>query len=482
MNIFHFYFILLLIEIIQANEKIYKIPFGLFNHKASEDVLNIINNICYNRIYLNLSIGTPPQILPFELDTKSQTFCISTDYFAKNKSTSYISLSKEIYYYNEDVENGFDSKDILNINDNTNKKINFILATKFPFNKKNILGILGLNIPRFVKIGVYPFFRSLKEAELINSYTWTLKYFDNISLFDQITFNKNKDNIIGEFIFGDDPNNYENNKNKYNDKEFFKVSPLSSAEAVYWGIEFNNIYIKSKESQNNSKIFFTEGKKAEIVINFSFMMGPEKFFEFIKTNFFSQYISKGVCSEKNVNSYYTYIECDNNNNFKIESFPDIIFEHKAFETWFNLTYKDLFVEDDKNKKYIFLILKKDYVTNWVLGTVFLRKFQLVFNEDLKTIGYYRQPGQYYEEINDDINNGKSNGNLNEMNKQSKAKKIFIIILIIIFSFLLIFLGMIIQRKYFSKNRKIRANELEENFSYEGKEKNDKDNNKLMINE
>jgi hypothetical protein len=42
--------------------------------------------------------------------------------------------------------------------------------------------------------------------------------------------------------------------------------------------------------------------------------------------------------------------------------------------------------------------------------------------------------------------------------------------------------MIIQRKYFSKNRKIRANELEENFSYEGKEKNDKDNNKLMINE
>ena len=35
--------------------------------------------------------------------------------------------------------------------------------------------------------------------------------------------------------------------------------------------------------------------------------------------------------------------------------------------------------------------------------------------------------------------------------------------------------MIIQKKYFSKNRKIRANELEENFSYESNFNNDKKN-------
>ena len=36
--------------------------------------------------------------------------------------------------------------------------------------------------------------------------------------------------------------------------------------------------------------------------------------------------------------------------------------------------------------------------------------------------------------------------------------------------------MFFQRKYCNKNRKIRANELEENFSYESKFNNDKNKN------
>ena len=39
--------------------------------------------------------------------------------------------------------------------------------------------------------------------------------------------------------------------------------------------------------------------------------------------------------------------------------------------------------------------------------------------------------------------------------------------------LLFFFGMIFQRKYCNKNKKIRANELEENFSYDAKNNNDK---------
>ena len=87
---------------------------------------------------------------------------------------------------------------------------------------------------------------------------------------------------------------------------------------------------------------------------------------------------------------------------------------------------------------------------WILGSIFLRKFQLIFAPDAN-IDY-----------------------LKGINIRRIIKIILIFILIIIFSFLLVCLGMIIQKKYFSKNRKMRANELEENFSYEGK------NNKLMI--
>ena len=71
MNILNFYFLLLLIEFFSANDKIYRIKFGLFNPKSKESDSSFINNLFYNRIYVNLSIGTPPQILPFELDIKS---------------------------------------------------------------------------------------------------------------------------------------------------------------------------------------------------------------------------------------------------------------------------------------------------------------------------------------------------------------------------------------------------------------------------
>ena len=43
----------------------------------------------------------------------------------------------------------------------------------------------------------------------------------------------------------------------------------------------------------------------------------------------------------------------------------------------------------------------------------------------------------------------------------------------------VILGMIIQKKYFNKNRKLRANELEENFSYESKNNSE---NSLGIND
>ena len=140
------------------------------------------------------------------------------------------------------------------------------------------------------------------------------------------------------------------------------------------------------------------------------------------------------------------------------SFPDICFEHADFEIAFNLTYKDLFMVDKKNKKYIFLIIQKNYFAGWKLGSVFLRKFQLIFDQDAKTIGYYKKVDNPYDDVD----------SLKGLNGAKTLKTVFIFILIIILSFLLVILGMIVQRKFFNKNRKLRANELEENFSYESK--------------
>jgi len=63
-------------------------------------------------------------------------------------------------------------------------------------------------------------------------------------LVEQITYNEEKDNIIGEFIFGDEPSKYENDKNKYNDSEFFKINPLTTKGDINWDLEFSNIYFQ----------------------------------------------------------------------------------------------------------------------------------------------------------------------------------------------------------------------------------------------
>ena len=473
-------YILILFIVNCIANTMYKIPIGLYNNKEFNNSQYTIDNLLYNLFYVNLSIGTPPQIIPFSLSINSQTFSVPNDIFIKNQSTTYESISKnEISYEYEDVSDGFNSKDILNLNNNTKQKINFILGTKYTI-QNNIFGIIGLTIPKRVQFGVYPFFQSLKNAGFISSYTWTIKFLDNISLIDTIIYNKNGNNIIGEFIFGDEPHNYEDDKYKYNITEYYKVTPLSSAHgAIYWDIEFNNIYYMKKENIINeniiSKIIVQGSKKAQIMPEIGFMIAPDEFFTSIKNNFFKDYLEQNICRQIRINIHFNnYIECNYNSSFKVSSFPTISFEHVSFETAFNLTYKDLFIVDKMNNKYIFLIFNKEHFSNYVLGINFLRKFQFVFNGDLKTIGYYRYNNYY----NDNLENKNENINTE---KKIKIKYSFLVILIIIFSFLLILFGMFCQRKYFNKNRKIRANELEENFSYESNNINNK-NNKSIIKE
>ena len=83
----------------------------------------MIDNIFHNSIYINLSIGTPPQIIPFALSINSQTFSAPYNIFDKNQSSSYESVSKhEISYEYEDVTDGYNSRDILNLDNNSKKK------------------------------------------------------------------------------------------------------------------------------------------------------------------------------------------------------------------------------------------------------------------------------------------------------------------------------------------------------------------------
>ena len=451
---------------------IYKIPFGLYNIKKANNKDDIVYNTFFSIIYVNLSIGTPPQNTPFGLSFGSQTFTINNKNFDKNKSSTFEEISN--YENNDDddidIVSGIYSKDILNINNNK-EKVNFIFADKLK-NEEYPFGIIVLLIPNnidYIYSKYYPFFNSLKEAKLINSFTWTLKYFNNISLLNTINEYSKENKIIGEFIFGNDPHNYEDDKSRYNKSQLIRINPLSSYDCK-WEINFNNIYILYHKNETlgineTQKINIQLSGRTKIIPEAGFIFMPKEFDYMIKKRFFNDYLKEKICNYRYINdTIYDYIECDNNSLFNIYSFPDLCFEHKDFETTFNFTYEDLFVYDKHRNKYIFLMLSDKYLSGWIFGTIFLRKYQLIFNQDSKTIGYYKSMNY----VCDNKKNNNNNSNIEIM------KFIFIGILLLISSFLLFLIGMYIQKNYCNKNKKMKANELvdEESFGYEN------DNNKI----
>ena len=475
-----FYIFLLLIVVINTNNKIYRIPFGQHNCEyalhTSSNSSNIIENILFNIIYINISIGTPPQKIPFQLNMDSESFFVPFNYFNPNKSSTYESISKKkLSFYNLDLKNGFISKDYIYI-DNIKEKIDFVYATGFK--KNNNIGNIGLLIPYNINKEENSFFVSLKKAGIIDSYSFTLKFYDDISLLDMLSNCGKQGKYIGEFIIGDDPHNYETNKEIYNESEFLQVAAMEEYGGIFWDIYFNEAYIIDDHDIEN-KIKITGNKKAEINPNIGFIVATNEFFSLINQTFFNKY--KNICEEKEINNTsYTYFECDKSDSFDVTSFPNIYLKSFAFETIFNLTYEDLFIFDETNNKYIFCILHNQFVYTWILGSIFLRKYQFVFNIDKKIIGYYKSMNFHKHIINSNYNNLKNqefqNQNKNNKSEDTKDKSdnndntnnkteyyiyIFIGLLFLICSFLFVLLGIFIQRKCLNYKRKKRANELED---------------------
>ena len=79
---------------------------------------------------------------------------------------------------------------------------------------------------------------------------------------------------------------------------------------------------------------------------------------------------------------------------------------------------------------------------WLLGEPFLKKYPFTFNQDKKKIGFYKI--------------------IHNNNKFSFHYTWFIIISLIVVCFLLLFL---LIKNIMNKPRKIRANELEDNYDY-----------------
>ena len=114
---------------------------------------------------------------------------------------------------------------------------------------------------------------------------------------------------------------------------------------------------------------------------------------------------------------------------------------------FEFTYNDLFIKGDNDFYYFQIIFPISVKNNWVFGKPLFKKYQMVFDQDRKTYGFYLKLNQ------------NKNGNLNNSLKISWT---LVVILVIISLILIYFLKRLISKL----PRRLKANELEDNFTYE----------------
>ena len=207
-------------------------------------------------------------------------------------------------------------------------------------------------------------------------------------------------------------------------------------------------------------------------VSYGLISGPYIYQNYIEENFFNKTDIASLCKKTidygNNLDYSVYI-CDTDIKNKFNLFPDLKFYHKDFDYNFTFTYKDLFML--RNNQYYFkIIFLGSSFNSWRIGLPFFLKYQLVFNQDTKQIGFY----------NDNIVNKEENNN--------GSNSIYIWIILVIVIVALVVIAVLATKYIFGKNiRRKKVNELDDGFDYEAhkevkNENSNEDKNKLFENE
>ena len=192
--------------------EIIKIPIGIINPKNNSENLSLVSKLFFNKPYINISIGTPPQLIPILFLKDSFSLFVYETNFNRNKSSTFSSSGEAIPYFLDIYSTGYPSKDIINFgNYHGNKFFDFVLSVFYD----NPYGCIGMKIHRENKDELPSFSYKLKENKIILKNIWTVK----MNNFDYKIFHENGD-YISELILGDYPHEYETNKIIYNEKNY----------------------------------------------------------------------------------------------------------------------------------------------------------------------------------------------------------------------------------------------------------------------
>ena len=263
---------------------------------------------------------------------------------------------------------------------------------------------------------IFNFVESLQKAHCrklnISNYYWTIKYFKPQNNPTETN------NIDGIFYFGEPP--HINDPSNYNKEDFREINTESGYDNLYWGLKFDNIELINKTT--GSIIILSKHSATEFCLIYpelNYFITTEAFFSMIKRIFFQKFISKNkkkennnasICYEKfvsliddinllSVGNYndlkgvYDTFHCNKTKILEYgeekfyNQFPLIKLHHLILGFSFEFEAKDLFYEKN-GTLYFLMAIKLNAGDRWILGKAFMKKYQIVFNNDMRTLGFY----------------------------------------------------------------------------------------------
>ena len=477
------FFILFIINLIQSTDIIsFQLQYNILNNKAN-DMEYILYDIGNTYVYSSIKIGEPEFSIKtnFSLTTPHFSMCSNLEPVnSKNLLNSYdIYESKTFknisclnqYYVLSTKDIAAKEKFILNVYNLENKKYKDKIINDLDFvhggrninqKKENyseiyyiVVGLQIFTASRYTQEKQFNFIDLLKEKEIISNNNWFI-FYEKINLTENKVYNL--DDLINKkqiLFVGGSPHEFR--PGEFSKEQLFPVY----SNYFLWISEFKSVYYYRNNTKFNTGMMKQEiyHNRARISFNDFFIFCPPLYFTMIKNDFFSTYMSRDICH------YYADIEneyyyCDKSENFDInnlKTFPTLYFEHVEFNYTFEFSYKDLFAE--KDNKYIFLISSTGYdIDEWFFGNIFLRKYQLVFNQEAKTISFYNP--------NIEISGEENKDKIIVIKKSFESK--YIIIIICLSLVLVLGIGFIIGCYFYNKNKskkKKRANELDDDYEY-----------------
>ena len=452
------------------------IPFKIYQEDLT--TLNfesqIMSEYISNKIYFPIQIGKPSQnvygtvnSLEFELLMKrGYFFCGSSSnlFDSRNSFTFTVTAEKISSYFD-----AFDSNFNFCINYNIEQKKceeNKEYVIDFIYSQKTELDITERDYTslNYVEIGLnlkthygtrYSLYKNLYENNFISSNSWFLYYFE-----------KNQDQDDGVIVFGEEPNNFFKKKDLFNSSNIFYTPGINRNYdyANYWSIIFNEVKMKSKDGKIESVL--DNNVQGVINHNYRVIVGSEKYEEFIDNKFFMYYFSNNICSKKLLNNKFSYYVC-NSNLITMEDlkkkFPIIYMKQIDLNYVFELTSDDLFIQR-ADKIYFLVVFNINNPTkSFLLGSAFLKKYFFYFDNNKEQIAFYQE----------NIKNQKEVVVVHWYN--SAGTVIFLIILFIVIGVAGFYFG----RKIYIR-RKLRANELDDQFDYYGNKNEEKNENNLEV--